>query len=117
MIVHPFPPSGHSLTPVASVATLTTHVLTIASIRRITGEAAVQPAAQEVELSAADQQYLTRFKKLSEILSGELSNALYLEFLYSANKADLQILRNIKAATEVRIIRDLYSLLTSAVQW
>jgi len=57
----------------------------------------------EVELSPADQLYLTRFKKLSEILSGELSNALYLEFLYSANKADLQILRNIKTATEVRL--------------
>ena len=57
------------------------------------------PAA--AELSPEEAQYLLRFTKLKEILSGELSTALYLEFLYSANKADLQILRNIKAATEV----------------
>ena len=61
--------------------------------------AAPQPA---VELSAEDAQYLVRFTKLKEILSGELPTALHLEFLYSANKADLQVLRNIKAATEVR---------------
>lgn len=60
------------------------------------------PAA--AELSPEEAQYLLRFAKLKEILSGELSTALYLEFLYSANKADLQILRNIKAATEVRTL-------------
>jgi len=50
----------------------------------------------------AEQAYLTRFRKLASILSGELPISLYLEFLYSANHADLQILKNIKGAIEVR---------------
>jgi 26S proteasome regulatory subunit N2 len=48
-----------------------------------------------------EQAYLTRFRKLASILSGELPISLYLEFLYSANHADLQILKNIKGAIEV----------------
>ena len=59
---------------------------------------------QGLLLSPAEQQYLGRFKKLKAILSGELSISLYLEFMYSANKADLQILKNIKSSIEVKLV-------------
>eukprot|EP00741_Cyanophora_paradoxa_P005709 tig00000903_g5533.t1 len=58
---------------------------------------AVEPKAEE-----QDAGYLERLAKLKSVLSGELSVALHLEFLYRHNHADLLILKNIKAAVESR---------------
>ncbi|KAK9829302.1 hypothetical protein WJX72_005032 [[Myrmecia] bisecta] len=58
---------------------------------------APQPAA-----SPEAVQYAERFAKVKRIISGEAPITLYLEFLYSHNHADLQILKNIKNAVEVR---------------
>ncbi len=52
-------------------------------------------------LSPEDQRYLGRYKRLREIISGALPISLHLDFMYSHNHADLQILKNMKAAVEV----------------
>lgn len=55
-----------------------------------------QPAAQQAGPHA--QQY----RRLKGILTGSTPIQLYLEFLYTHNHADLQILRNMKGAVEAR---------------
>lgn len=68
-----------------------------------------QPAAAPVEppepapepLSPEDERYLRHYKRLRGIISGELPIQLHLDFMYSHNHADLQILKNLKAAVEV----------------
>ena len=42
-----------------------------------------------------------RYKRLRSIISGELPVSLHLDFMHSHNHADLQILKNMKNATEV----------------
>ena len=69
----------------------------------------LQPAAAPVEpsepvpepLSPEDERYLRHYKRLRGIISGELPIQLHLDFMYSHNHADLQILKNLKAAVEV----------------
>ena len=46
--------------------------------------------------------YRSRFGNLKGIITGTTPIGLYLEFLHSKNKSDLQILKNIKAAVESR---------------
>ena len=54
------------------------------------------------DLSEEDRAYLVPYKRLREIIDGSLPIALHLDFLYSRNHADLQILKNMKNAVEVR---------------
>lgn len=63
---------------------------------------AVAAPAAAVEVPKAVQQYLDRHQKVKKIVSGEVPISLYLEFLFSHNHADLQILKNTKTAIEVR---------------
>lgn len=64
---------------------------------------AVPPAAAPVvEDSPQVKQYKERFGKLKGIITGKTPIGLYLEFLYSHNHADLQVLKNIKGAVESR---------------
>ncbi|CAL8468543.1 g8083 [Coccomyxa elongata] len=65
------------------------------------GGAAGAPAPT-VSLTPEEQQYVERYNRLKGIISGATSIGLYLEFLYSHNHADLQILKNVKTASEVR---------------
>lgn len=53
------------------------------------------------ELSEEDKSYLAAYKRLREIIDGSLPIALHLDFLYSRNHADLQILKNMKNSVEV----------------
>ena len=55
------------------------------------------PSAMDTEKPETDA-----IKKIRNILSGELSIKLYLEFLYRNNKADLLILKNTKNALDSR---------------
>jgi 26S proteasome regulatory subunit N2 len=48
-------------------------------------------AASSPSLTADEQRYLDRYKRIQEIISGATSIGLYLEFLYSHNHADLQV--------------------------
>uniref|UniRef100_A0A061QUJ8 26S proteasome non-ATPase regulatory subunit 1 homolog n=1 Tax=Tetraselmis sp. GSL018 TaxID=582737 RepID=A0A061QUJ8_9CHLO len=79
--------------------------------------AAAADGAQDMEAEAAGQaaearpppqdtpevaQYKERFERLRSIITGKTPINLYLEFLYSHNHSDLQILKNIKAAIEPR---------------
>ncbi|KAF8073149.1 RPN2B [Scenedesmus sp. PABB004] len=57
------------------------------------GEAGEEMPAERVE----------RLTRLRDILSGKTPIALHLEFLYHHNKADLQILKNIKASVDARV--------------
>lgn len=52
-------------------------------------------------LSPEDERYLRHYKRLRGIISGELPIQLHLDFMYSHNHADLQILKNLKSAVEV----------------
>lgn len=61
-----------------------------------TNPAATQEAAQPLSPQAA------RHQKLRGILTGSTPIQLYLEFLYTHNHADVQILRNMKGAVEAR---------------
>ena len=61
------------------------------------GAAAARPA-----LSPEEEQYMARHTKLKGILTGFTPIGLHLEFLYSHNHADLQVVKNIKNAVEVR---------------
>eukprot|EP00879_Flechtneria_rotunda_P005574 GHRR01005868.1.p1 GENE.GHRR01005868.1~~GHRR01005868.1.p1 ORF type:complete len:994 (+),score=408.14 GHRR01005868.1:347-3328(+) len=56
------------------------------------------PGASEVAPELVD-----KLTKLQDILSGKTPIALTLEFLYHHNKADLQILKNIKGAVDARV--------------
>ena len=59
----------------------------------------VEKDSSEMETENDDSDPL---KKIRNILSGELSIKLYLEFLYRNNKADLLILKNTKNALDSR---------------
>mmetsp|Transcript_5894 Transcript_5894/g.16828 ORF Transcript_5894/g.16828 Transcript_5894/m.16828 type:complete len:1074 (-) Transcript_5894:415-3636(-) len=61
-----------------------------------------QPIAPVPELSEEDKSYLAAYKRLREIIDGSLPIALHLDFLYSRNHADLQILKNMKNSVEAR---------------
>jgi 26S proteasome regulatory subunit N2 len=60
------------------------------------------PAADAMDVSAsagpseAVAAYNDRLKKLIDILSGETTSDLFLQFLYTHNKTDLQIITSIK---------------------
>lgn len=63
---------------------------------------APEPQAPPPEpLSPEDERYLRHYKRLRDIITGELPIQLHLDFMYSHNHADLQILKNMKAAVEV----------------
>lgn len=62
-------------------------------------EVAVVPI---VEVDPKEVTYAERLTKLKGILSGETSIQLTLQFLYSHNKSDLLILKNIKQSVEMR---------------
>lgn len=53
------------------------------------------------ELSEEDRTYLAAHRQLRSIIDGSLPIALHLDFLYTRNHADLQILKNMKTAVEV----------------
>eukprot|EP00286_Rhodomonas_abbreviata_P028988 CAMPEP_0181315834 /NCGR_PEP_ID=MMETSP1101-20121128/15581_1 /TAXON_ID=46948 /ORGANISM="Rhodomonas abbreviata, Strain Caron Lab Isolate" /LENGTH=911 /DNA_ID=CAMNT_0023423057 /DNA_START=149 /DNA_END=2881 /DNA_ORIENTATION=- len=59
-----------------------------------------EPAAPEA--TDEEKELASRVKKLRQILSGETSIGINLEFLYRNNKTDMLILNNIKGALEVR---------------
>ncbi len=63
-------------------------------------KAATAPDAMDVSASAgpsaAVAAYNDRLKKLIDILSGETTSDLFLQFLYISNKTDLQIITSIK---------------------
>lgn len=59
------------------------------------------PAPAPEPLSPEDERYLGHYKQLRDIISGELPIQLHLDFMYSKNHADLQILKNMKASVEV----------------
>ena len=61
-----------------------------------------EAASSRPELSEEDKRLAAVFKKLREILSGETSIGINLEFLYRNNKTDLLILNNVKSSHEVR---------------
>ena len=67
---------------------------------------AAQPAAESASDAQAASQppgpHAQRYQRLRGILSGSTPIQLYLEFLYTHNHADLQILRNQKGAVEAR---------------
>lgn len=69
------------------------------------GDAAQAPAtaADEPQQTAQPQgPHAQRYQRLRGILTGSTPIQLYLEFLYTHNHADLQILRNMKGAVEAR---------------
>jgi hypothetical protein len=70
------------------------------------GDAAQAPAtaaAAEPQQAAQPQgPHAQRYQRLRGILTGSTPIQLYLEFLYTHNHADLQILRNMKGAVEAR---------------
>lgn len=69
------------------------------------GDAAQAPtsAAEEPQQTAQPQgPHAQRYQRLRGILMGSTPIQLYLEFLYTHNHADLQILRNMKGAVEAR---------------
>ena len=64
-----------------------------------------QPEATASEGQSAAQPpgpHAQRYQRLRGILTGSTPIQLYLEFLYTHNHADLQILRNMKGAVEAR---------------
>lgn len=54
------------------------------------------------EMDPSEAKYAERLTKIREILSGETSIQLTLQFLYSHNKSDLLILKTIKQSVEMR---------------
>ena len=66
-------------------------------------ESAAAAAAAEPQQAAQPQgPHAQRCQRLRGILTGSTPIQLYLEFLYTHNHADLQILRNMKGAVEAR---------------
>ncbi|PNW70631.1 hypothetical protein CHLRE_17g727950v5 [Chlamydomonas reinhardtii] len=63
-------------------------------------DAAAAPAA---EPAAPAGPHAGRLARLRDILSGKTPIALYLDFLYRHNKADLQVLKNIKGSVDARV--------------
>ena len=61
-----------------------------------------QPAAQPQQAAPPQGPHAQRYQRLRGILTGSTPIQLYLEFLYTHNHADLQILRNMKGAVEAR---------------
>uniref|UniRef100_A0A7C9E1P7 26S proteasome non-ATPase regulatory subunit 1 homolog n=1 Tax=Opuntia streptacantha TaxID=393608 RepID=A0A7C9E1P7_OPUST len=60
------------------------------------------PHGNVAEMDPAEARYAERLTKLKGILSGETSIQLTLQFLYSHNRSDLLILKNIKQSVEMR---------------
>ena len=72
-------------------------------------DAAEAPAAEQDAVASNTQEaapalgpHAQRHQKLHGILTGSTPIQLYLEFLYTHNHADVQILRNMKGAVEAR---------------
>ncbi|KAG2490998.1 hypothetical protein HYH03_010670 [Edaphochlamys debaryana] len=68
--------------------------------------AAPAPAAAAADAAAAATPagpHAAKLAKLRDILSGKTPIALHLDFLYRHNKADLQVLKNIKGAVDARV--------------
>ncbi|KAG2454480.1 hypothetical protein HYH02_001498 [Chlamydomonas schloesseri] len=72
-----------------------------------TDAAAAAPAPAEPAAAAAAAApagpHAARLARLRDILSGKTPIALYLDFLYRHNQADLQVLKNIKGAVDARV--------------
>jgi len=68
------------------------------------GDAAPAPeaAAEPQQAAPPAGPHAQRYQRLRGILTGSTPIQLYLEFLYTHNHADLQILRNMKGAVEAR---------------
>lgn len=64
--------------------------------------AAEPPAPPRPEDTPEQAIYRKRYNNLKGIITGKTPIELYLEFLYSNNHSDLQILKNIKSAVESR---------------
>lgn len=65
-------------------------------------EPAAEPAVETQQPAAPQGAHAQRYQRLRGILTGSTPIQLYLEFLYTHNHADLQILRNMKGAVEAR---------------
>mmetsp|Transcript_62041 Transcript_62041/g.147835 ORF Transcript_62041/g.147835 Transcript_62041/m.147835 type:complete len:1013 (-) Transcript_62041:62-3100(-) len=65
------------------------------------GDTEMKEAAAE-PVSAAEKDLASKVAKLKEILTGETSIGINLEFLYRNNKTDMLLLNNIKASIEAR---------------
>ena len=63
---------------------------------------AAEAAAQSQQPAQPQGPHAQRYQRLRGILTGSTPIQLYLEFLYTHNHADLQILRNMKGAVEAR---------------
>ena len=64
--------------------------------------AAAEVAAEPQQAAQPQGPHAQRYQRLRGILTGSTPIQLYLEFLYTHNHADLQILRNMKGAVEAR---------------
>ena len=65
-------------------------------------DAAQAPASEPQQAAQPPSPHAERYQRLRGILTGSMPIQLYLEFLYTHNHADLQILRNMKGAVEAR---------------
>ena len=65
-------------------------------------DAVQAPASEPQQAAQPPSPYAERYQRLRGILTGSMPIQLYLEFLYTHNHADLQILRNMKGAVEAR---------------
>lgn len=65
-------------------------------------ESAAADAAEPQQAAQPPGPHAQRYQRLRGILTGSTPIQLYLEFLYTHNHADLQILRNMKGAVEAR---------------
>ncbi|KAJ4969279.1 hypothetical protein NE237_015980 [Protea cynaroides] len=65
-------------------------------------DGAVAPNGEIHEMDPNEATYAERLTKIKEILFGETSIQLTLQFLYSHNKSDLLILKTIKQSVEMR---------------
>jgi len=67
------------------------------------GDAAMAEAPAAAAAEGANPVVAARLAKLRDILSGKTPIALYLDFMTANNRADLQILKNIKGAVDARL--------------
>jgi len=70
--------------------------------KEISDDAPEGPTAMDVDSSSSADDFNSRNEKIRNILSGELTIDLYLEFLHRNNHADLGILKGTKSALDSR---------------
>jgi len=66
------------------------------------GDTEMKEATATEPVKAAEKAIAAKVEKLKQILTGEMSIGITLEFLYRNNKTDMLLLNNIKAAIEAR---------------